>query len=210
MKLSLLFFFLQESANKSKMSLDSVPEDVLFEVFLRLPAKDLVKSCVLVCRRWRNIIDSEGFWRAKCVQDNSYSSEILHCLPDEKAKLLYFKKPYMNNLVKNPDASGGNLFSKCILPLCLSFKILSLYWLWNKFLQLILDTLDTSSRKESITLRVWNKRPVLSYCCGAPYFGTIFFAFCNTWLGIKPVTTCTGNKYSTIELWKQVNVFPTF
>ena len=89
--------------------LDIVPEDVLFEISLRLPAKDLLLSCALVCKGWHDLIETEGFWRAKCVYDNVYSHKTLHLLPNEQGKRLYMGRPYIYNLIKNYNARDGKL-----------------------------------------------------------------------------------------------------
>lgn len=87
--------------------LDDVPDDVLFEILLRVPTKSLMQSCVCTCQRWKDIILSEAFWKRKCVYDHVYSSDVLHLLADEKARDLYMKRPYSYNLIKNHDARKG-------------------------------------------------------------------------------------------------------
>ncbi|XP_052768996.1 F-box only protein 6-like [Mya arenaria] len=87
--------------------LNNFPDDILFEILLRVPTRDLVKSCVYVCKQWHDTIASRSFWKEKCIQDRIFSQ---HCWDhlgnrDENYKRLYIKHPYERNLIKNPDAS---------------------------------------------------------------------------------------------------------
>lgn len=87
--------------------LADVPDDILFEVLKWVPVKDIIRSCVYVCRQWKGIIDTQMFWKEKCSQDLGYTNKICHLLVDEDFKVLYFKRPYQNNLIENPDAREG-------------------------------------------------------------------------------------------------------
>jgi len=111
-----------KSSNAAKSSRSSdeicfesveVDQDILFEVLLRVPAQDLVKSCVRVCKLWHSIISLRSFWKEKCFLDGLFSPLVCkHLTADEDFKVLYLKKPYERNLIKNPDASKGKvLFS---------------------------------------------------------------------------------------------------
>ena len=82
-----------------------LPDDILGEILLRLPATDLVRSCVNVCKRWRDVINSQTLWKEKCKQDYYYNNEMFKDAEDFKQ--LYFKNPYNSNLVKNPCAQEG-------------------------------------------------------------------------------------------------------
>ncbi|XP_053390000.1 F-box only protein 44-like [Mercenaria mercenaria] len=84
-----------------------VPDDILCEVLKWVPAEDIVKSCVYVCKQWRDVINIQMFWKEKCIHELGYTIEIFHFLIDEDFKKLYFKRPYQNNLIKNPDARDG-------------------------------------------------------------------------------------------------------
>ena len=84
------------------------PDDILEEISLRLPASDLVGSCMYVCKRWRDVINSQTLWKEKCKRDYCYTNEMF--LDTEDFKQLYFKNPYNSNLVTNPCAEEGNVF----------------------------------------------------------------------------------------------------
>ncbi|XP_060592848.1 F-box only protein 44-like [Ruditapes philippinarum] len=86
------------------LPLTEVPDDVLAEVLKRVPARDIVKSCVFVCKQWNNVINTQTFWKELCIKDNGYPEKLFHVLVDEDFKKLYFKRPYYTNLIKNPDA----------------------------------------------------------------------------------------------------------
>ena len=70
---------------------------------------DLVGSYVYVCRRWRDVVNSQTLWKRKCKRDYFYTDEMLNDVDD--LKQLYFKNPYNSNLVKNPCAKEGKSFS---------------------------------------------------------------------------------------------------
>lgn len=84
-----------------------IPDDVLAEVLKWVPAKDIVTSCVYVCKQWNVVISTQSFWKAKCQKDIGYPTKLFHILIDEDFKMLYFKQPYFSNLIKNPDARDG-------------------------------------------------------------------------------------------------------
>lgn len=83
------------------------PDDILGEVLKWVPAKDIVKSCVCVCRQWHDVINTQTFWKTKCILDLSYSEEVLNVLRVDDFRRLYFNNPYNRNLIVNPDASKG-------------------------------------------------------------------------------------------------------
>ena len=83
------------------------PDDILGEILLHLPASDLVGSCVYVCKRWRDVINSQTLWKRKCKRDYYYTNEMFH--DTEDFKHLYFKNPYKSNLVKNTCGQEGNM-----------------------------------------------------------------------------------------------------
>ena len=88
--------------------LSDIPDDILEEISIRVPASDLVKSCARVCKRWRDIVNSQTLWKEKCKWDYYYTNEMLKDVEDFKQH--YFKNPYNSNLVRNPCAEDGNVF----------------------------------------------------------------------------------------------------
>ena len=49
--------------------INELPEDLLEEIFINIPAKDLCLKTMRVCKKWRSIIDSDTFWIEKCLRD---------------------------------------------------------------------------------------------------------------------------------------------
>ena len=96
--------------------LSDIPDDILEEISLRLPASDLVRSCAKVCKRWRDIINSQTLWKEKCKRDYYYTNIMFKDVEDFKK--LYFKNPYKSNLVRNPCADHGNVFQNTFLGSC--------------------------------------------------------------------------------------------
>ena len=86
--------------------LTDLPDDLLRETLLKLPAQELVKSCMLVSKKWQNFIDSPVFWKDKCKLDHSYTDAML-VTDSGDFKKLYFQNPYSRNLVKNSCAEEG-------------------------------------------------------------------------------------------------------
>ncbi|KAL4225319.1 F-box associated region [Mactra antiquata] len=100
---------LRNDSNKNKMNWEdmNIPEDILWEVLIRVPAKDIVKSCARVCKQWHYIIESKHFWIQKCSEKHQYSRELIQILADDDFKKLYFRSPYQTNLILNPCAEKG-------------------------------------------------------------------------------------------------------
>ena len=88
-----------------------VPDDILAEIFLRLPSLDVVRSCVLVCKDWNRVANTQTLWKDKCVRDHQFPEDLIRLLAGEDFKVLYFKNPYTRNLIRNPDAHSGKFVS---------------------------------------------------------------------------------------------------
>ena len=127
--LSMVFYFadlkssMASSSSKSEENkerigdgfrLADLPDDLLRETLLKLPAQELVKSCMLVSKKWQNFVDSPAFWKEKCKLDLSYTDAML--LSDSgDFKKLYFQNPYSRNLIQNSRADEGMFFHKGVL-----------------------------------------------------------------------------------------------
>lgn len=94
-----------EKTGTGYFPVQELPDEILGEVLLRLPAADLVTSCVRVCRRWRDVLNSQTLWKEKCRRDYHYTDQML--IPVGDFKQHYFKNPYNKNLIKNPCAIEG-------------------------------------------------------------------------------------------------------
>ncbi|XP_071086047.1 F-box only protein 6-like [Haliotis cracherodii] len=81
-----------------------VPESLIIEILLQVPAKDIVQNCVLVSRQLNDIIASPTLWKRKCKLEGKY---IPRFVKPEDFKKMYFFNPYTRNLIKNPCAQEG-------------------------------------------------------------------------------------------------------
>ncbi|XP_051737077.1 LOW QUALITY PROTEIN: uncharacterized protein fbxo44.9 [Ctenopharyngodon idella] len=82
-----------------------VPLAVVEEILLNLPAHQVVRVCRLVCREWKELVDSASHWRERCRRE-----EIQPCdasRPPEDWRLFYFLAKNRRNLLKNPRAEDG-------------------------------------------------------------------------------------------------------
>ena len=88
------------------VSIDDLPSDILEDIFLRVPAKTLCKSVVLVSKHWHDLIESEIFWIEKGLYDKRLNKTVLNTLQEKEmfksAKRFYFTTFLDRNLVKNP------------------------------------------------------------------------------------------------------------
>ncbi|XP_046347288.2 F-box only protein 6-like isoform X2 [Haliotis rufescens] len=78
-----------------------IPESLIIEILLQVPAKDIVQNCVLVSRQLNDIIASPTLWKRKCKLEGKY---IPRFVKPEDFKKMYFFNPYTRNLIKNPCA----------------------------------------------------------------------------------------------------------
>lgn len=82
-----------------------VPREILERVLSFVPAKECILSGRLVCKEWRDIVDSKSFWKAKCDDEGLVIPSRYHELIDWKR--VYLSRPFGRNLVKNWNAEGG-------------------------------------------------------------------------------------------------------
>lgn len=83
-------------------TIGDLPEDVLVELLSLLPARDLLRTCRLVCTQWRYVVDLATLWKRKCQRDGFYCQSLDRSVSDWKVfyMLCHLKK----NLIKNPCA----------------------------------------------------------------------------------------------------------
>ncbi|XP_077429738.1 F-box only protein 6-like [Vanacampus margaritifer] len=93
---------IQRPSSVPAMSEDSVPLEVLEEIFLNLPPEQVVWICRLVCRQWKDIADSQSLWRGRCRREG-YRLRNDSRVPQDW-RLLYFLCKKRRNLLKNPRA----------------------------------------------------------------------------------------------------------
>nr|XP_034975266.1 F-box only protein 44-like [Zootoca vivipara] len=88
------------------VNIEDLPKEMLLEIFLRLPSWFLLRSCRLVCSRWRDMVDtlSTG-WKEKCEQAGYPLGVLVGALPDWKT--FYFLCRMKKNLIRNPCGEAG-------------------------------------------------------------------------------------------------------
>ncbi|XP_035513111.1 F-box only protein 44-like [Morone saxatilis] len=81
-----------------------VPLDIVEEIFLNLPPHLVVCVCRLVCRQWKEVADSESFWKERCRREG-YRLRDASKIPEDW-RLFYFLCKQRRNLLKNPRAEN--------------------------------------------------------------------------------------------------------
>ncbi|XP_038138635.1 F-box only protein 6-like isoform X1 [Cyprinodon tularosa] len=100
-----------ESQNdKQKMAMDiykdvPIPLDILEEIFLNLPAQQVVCVCRLVCHQWKDVADNESFWRERCRREGYHLRNPSKVPRDWR--LFYFMNKNRRNLITNPRGEAG-------------------------------------------------------------------------------------------------------
>lgn len=92
------------------ISIKELPDDILMQIFMYLSADELCKQVVLTCKRFNEIIDSDLFWTEKLLHDkraNRSLIKILNGTNSYEPKKLYFRNPFVKNLIKNPFGEQG-------------------------------------------------------------------------------------------------------
>ncbi|XP_035596242.2 F-box only protein 6-like isoform X3 [Oncorhynchus keta] len=78
-----------------------LPLDVLEEMLLNVPPQQVVCVCRLVCREWKEVVDSDSLWRERCRREG-YQTYVTKLPKDWR--LFYFLCKKRRNLLKNPRA----------------------------------------------------------------------------------------------------------
>lgn len=98
--------------------IETLPEEILEEIFILVPADVLCKTTLLVCKRWHDIIERDIFWIEKGIRDKKLNTQIVKKLETKgifAAKKFYFNGIFNRNLLKNPFGDQG--FDHWIAPL---------------------------------------------------------------------------------------------
>ncbi|KAE8585855.1 hypothetical protein XENTR_v10021476 [Xenopus tropicalis] len=96
------------SSSQHVMDLEPFPDDVLLVILSFVPSRDLLKSCRLVSKRWKQLVDSPTLWKIKCQQE--WRKEVFNSalsIPNMNWQRLYLKKPFLRNLIRNPCGTEG-------------------------------------------------------------------------------------------------------
>ncbi|XP_029520705.2 F-box only protein 44-like isoform X3 [Oncorhynchus nerka] len=78
-----------------------LPLEVLEEMLLNVPPQQVVCVCRLVCREWKEVVDSDSLWRERCRREG-YQTDVTKLPKDWR--LFYFLCKKRRNLLKNPRA----------------------------------------------------------------------------------------------------------
>ncbi|KAM5140354.1 F-box only protein 6-like [Mantella aurantiaca] len=84
------------------LSISTLPEDVLLEVFSLVPPLDLIHHGRLVCSQWRDVIDSATLWKMICQRTGLIPKDWRR--PPRDWKKYYYLSSRRRNLLKNPCA----------------------------------------------------------------------------------------------------------
>ncbi|XP_049956374.1 uncharacterized protein LOC126473382 isoform X4 [Schistocerca serialis cubense] len=84
------------------MLLQDFPDEILLEIFSRLPVKDIVTCALYVCKRWKAVCRSSALWKGReyRLTDKKRKCEIV-----EVAKLI----PHLTTLFVGTGASQGSV-----------------------------------------------------------------------------------------------------
>ncbi|KAM9785751.1 F-box only protein 6-like [Neosynchiropus ocellatus] len=90
----------QEGSSSSLSSRNPFPLEILEEIFLQLPAHDVVRLCRLVCREWKEVVDSQSLWKERCRREGYHPRDASTSPKDWM--VFYFCCVMKRNLLKNP------------------------------------------------------------------------------------------------------------
>ncbi|XP_048375135.1 F-box only protein 6-like isoform X2 [Sphaerodactylus townsendi] len=90
------------------VTIGDLPPDVLEEVLSRVPGRDLVCNCRLVCLQWRDVVDLPALWKRKCQREGFGLAMSDRSILDWKT--FYFLCSLKRNLIKNPCGEKGLKF----------------------------------------------------------------------------------------------------
>ncbi|XP_071021678.1 F-box only protein 44-like [Oncorhynchus clarkii lewisi] len=90
-----------QSSRKFTGILPVLPLEVLEEMLLNVPPQQVVCVCRLVCREWKEVVDSDSLWRERCRREG-YQTYVTKLPKDWR--LFYFLCKKRRNLLKNPRA----------------------------------------------------------------------------------------------------------
>lgn len=90
--------------------INELPDEVLEKILLNFPNQFLIKTALVVCKRWHSIIDNQPFWLKKCQIDGRLSENQIETLKHHDVfefKRIYFSNMLNRNLIKNPCGEFG-------------------------------------------------------------------------------------------------------
>ncbi|TRY89875.1 hypothetical protein DNTS_030352 [Danionella cerebrum] len=93
---------LKIGAGASYCAVPAVPEAVVEEILLNVPAHQVVRVCRLVCAEWRDLVDSNAHWKERCRREGIHPWDS-NINPGDWRQF-YFITKKRRNLIKNPKA----------------------------------------------------------------------------------------------------------
>ncbi|EQB79046.1 F-box only protein 6 [Camelus ferus] len=110
------------------VSINELPESILLEVFMHLPARQLLLNCRPVCSLWRDIIDLVTLWKRKCLREGFVTEDWDQPVADWK--VFFFLCSLRRNLLRNPCAEEEE--NEELERMCLKSQLIDLkaegYW----------------------------------------------------------------------------------
>uniref|UniRef100_A0A8C6I7B2 Uncharacterized protein n=1 Tax=Mus spicilegus TaxID=10103 RepID=A0A8C6I7B2_MUSSI len=105
--------------------INELPENILLELFIHIPAPQLLHNCRLVCCLWRDLIDMVSLWKSKSLREGFFTKDRWE--PVEDWKVSYILGSLQRNLLRNPcaeenlsswriDSNGGDRWKVERLP----------------------------------------------------------------------------------------------
>ncbi|XP_030219976.1 F-box only protein 6 isoform X1 [Gadus morhua] len=85
----------------------TLPPELLQEIFVNLPAHQVVRVCPLVCREWRALVNSECLWKERCRREGYKPGDEAGQDVVKGWKMFYFLSKDKRNLLKNTKAEEG-------------------------------------------------------------------------------------------------------
>ncbi|RNA33999.1 F-box only 44 isoform X1 [Brachionus plicatilis] len=92
------------------LNINDLPSEILSLIFLNISGESLCKNVILTCKKWKEIIDLPPFWINKILHESRASKKLLKFLAESdnlQPKQLFFKNPFVKNLIKNACAEKG-------------------------------------------------------------------------------------------------------
>nr|XP_056721463.1 F-box only protein 44-like [Euleptes europaea] len=90
------------------VTIGDLPPDILEDVLSRVPGRDLVCNCRLVCSQWCDVVDLPALWKRKCQREGYCLAMFDRSISEWKT--LYFLCSLKRNLIKNPCGEKGLKF----------------------------------------------------------------------------------------------------
>ncbi|XP_048471012.1 F-box only protein 6-like isoform X5 [Rhincodon typus] len=90
---------------ESMATIGDMHEDVLVEILSYVPARELVRTCRVVCRMWKDLVDGIHIWKGKCIREGYFKKN--GDVYPKNWKVFYFLQSLKKNLLKNPCAEEG-------------------------------------------------------------------------------------------------------